>query len=141
MHEVNLKQIRSYTMSRIRSKDTKPEITVRKFLHANGFRFKLHVKNLPGKPDIVLPKYNVVVNVMGCFWHGHTECKTWKMPKSHQDYWIPKIRRNIERDKSNSTELFELGWRELKIWECQLKKSPEITLALVMDQIKNCTNQ
>lgn len=116
-------ETRSYVMSRIRKKNTKPEIFVRSFLFRKGFRFRIHVKNLPGNPDIVLPKYNTVILINGCFWHAHRNCKLNRMPKTRQDYWIPKITKNVERDKSNNILLSELGWRVLTIWECDLTKA------------------
>ncbi len=115
------KEERSWNMSRIRSKNTKPEIIVRSLLHRMGYRFRLHRKDLPGKPDIVLPKYKIVIFVHGCFWHGHNVCKRSNIPKSNKDYWTHKIARNITRDKENNTKLKKAGWKILKIWECQTK--------------------
>lgn len=112
---------RSWNMSRIRSKNTKPEKFVRSLLHSMGYRFRIHRKDLPGKPDIVLPKYKTVIFVHGCFWHQHPRCKRATMPKSNQDYWIPKIQRNIERDKENQRFLKEAGWKVVVIWECEVK--------------------
>lgn len=108
-------------MSRIKSKDTKPEMLVRKFLHANGFRYRLHVKDLPGKPDIVLPKYRTVIFVHGCFWHGHEGCKYYVMPKSNQEFWSTKILGNVNRDKQHAAKLKKEHWRVINIWECELK--------------------
>ncbi|BDD04787.1 DNA mismatch endonuclease (patch repair protein) [Aureibacter tunicatorum] len=114
-------------MSKIRSKNTKPELVVRKKLHSMGFRFNLYgrYKNttLPGKPDIVLPRYKTVIFINGCFWHGHQNCKNFRLPKSNVFYWKKKIRNNILRDKKNYASLIELGWKVLIIWECELKKS------------------
>ena len=98
MADVHSKEIRSYNMSQIKGKNTKPEMLVRKFLHTNGFRYRLHVKNLPGKPDIVLPKYKTVVFVHGCFWHGHAHCKYFVVPKTRTDWWLNKINSNITND-------------------------------------------
>lgn len=113
---------RSYIMSQIKSKNTKPEILVRKFLHAAGFRFRLHSKDLPGKPDIVLPKFKAVIFVHGCFWHGHqNNCKIAHIPKTRQEYWQPKIQRNIDRSKKQEKELRWLGYRIIVLWECKLK--------------------
>ena len=112
---------RSWNMSRIKSKDTTPERIVRSFLHRNGFRFRLHVKDLPGKPDIVLPKYKTVVFVNGCFWHKH-DCPRFVWPSSNEEYWRPKIQRNVDRDRKNAEDLRAMGWTVLTIWECQLKK-------------------
>lgn len=107
-------------MSRIRGKDTKPELMVRHFLHAQGFRYKLHDKNLPGKPDLVLPKYNTVIFVHGCFWHGHRKCKYAKIPKTRTKWWTNKIDRNKELDKINSAKLKKAGWKVIKIFECEI---------------------
>lgn len=113
---------RSWNMSQIRSKDTRPEMIVRSYLHRKGFRFRLHVKTLPGQPDIVLPKYKTVVEVRGCFWHKHEGCKVSNNPLSNADYWQKKFQRNIERDKKNAKELYALGWRLIVVWECETSK-------------------
>ncbi|MBB6734048.1 very short patch repair endonuclease [Cohnella zeiphila] len=118
-------QKRSEIMSRIRSKNTKGEIIVRKYLHRLGFRFRLHDSKLPGKPDIVLPKYKSVIFVHGCFWHGHQGCKYYRVPKTNPEYWIPKIRRNVERDNESVCALSAMGWGVEIIWECELKKDSE----------------
>lgn len=110
-------------MSRIRAKDTKPEMLVRKFLHANGFRYKLHDKTLPGKPDIVLPKYRTVIFVHGCFWHGHTNCKYFKVPKTRTKWWLAKINRNKANDEKAQKALRKEGWKVINIWECSLKRT------------------
>ena len=123
MVDVFNKQKRSEVMSKIRATNTKPEIYVRKILHSMGFRFRLHNTQLPGKPDIRLPKFNAIIFVHGCFWHQHNDpnCKISRIPKSNQDYWFPKLQRNIARDKEHKTKLQELGWDVLVIWECQIK--------------------
>lgn len=121
MADTYSRQTRSYTMSRIRKTDTKPELIVRKFLFSQGLRYRLYNKKLPGNPDIVLHKYKTVVLINGCFWHAHENCKLNRMPKSNIDYWIPKIQKNVARDKINETKLNELGWKVLTIWECELK--------------------
>lgn len=108
-------------MQMIRSKDSKPEMIVRRFLFSKGYRYRLHDKKLPGKPDIVLKKYNTIILVHGCFWHGHSNCDNWKMPETNREYWSRKIGRNLLRDVRNQTELMELGWNVITIWECQLK--------------------
>lgn len=116
---------RSANMSRIRSKDTKPEMLVRRALHRLGFRFRLHVRGLPGCPDIVLPKYRTVIQVKGCFWHGHT-CRDGRLPKSNRAYWVPKLLQNQKRDHANDRKLRRLGWSVHSIWECRaFKLSPE----------------
>lgn len=115
-------KVRSYNMSQIKSTDTKPEETVRKYLFSKGLRYRKNVKTLPGKPDIVLAKYKTVVFVNGCFWHGHSGCKYFVMPKSNTDYWTNKIKRNIERDKTVVNDLCNMGWNVITVWECELKK-------------------
>ncbi len=100
MADVHSKETRSYNMSRIKGRDTKPELLIRRFLHANGFRYKLHDKSLPGKPDIVLPKYKTVIFVHGCFWHGHEGCKYYVVPKTRTESWLNKINGNIANDKN-----------------------------------------
>jgi DNA mismatch endonuclease (patch repair protein) len=109
-------------MSKIRAIETKPEIKVRKFLFSKGFRYRKNSKELPGKPDIVLPKYKTVIFVNGCFWHGHKNCEAATLPKSKVEYWSKKIGSNIERDKRNKRELKKLGWKVIIVWECELKK-------------------
>lgn len=121
MADVHSQEIRSFNMSQIKSKNSKPELLVRQFLHANGFRFKLHDKSLPGKPDIVLPKYNTVIQVNGCFWHGHKKCKYFVIPEARKEWWIEKISKTAENDKRNNAILKDLGWNVLTIWECELK--------------------
>lgn len=110
-------------MSLVKGKNTKPEIIVRKFLFSNGFRFKLHEKKLPGKPDITLSKFKVVIFVHGCFWHGHSSCHSYLMPKTNQQFWYEKIKGNIDRDEINIEKLQNLGWKVIIVWECQLKRN------------------
>ena len=110
---------RSDIMSKISSKDTKPEILVRKFLFSKGFRYRINVKTLPGKPDIVLPKYKTIIFVNGCFWHGHN-CKKGKLPSSNTDFWKEKISNNKSRDAKNSDLLVKLGWKVIIIWQCEI---------------------
>ncbi|QNN45361.1 DNA mismatch endonuclease Vsr [Thermomonas brevis] len=116
---------RSWLMSRIRGANTKPEIQVRSLLHRMGYRFRLHRRDLPGTPDIVLPGRRVVVFVHGCFWHGHA-CKRTKMPKSREDYWLEKIEGNRRRDARKRKELRELGWKVVIVWECEIKRSERL---------------
>lgn len=114
-------QTRSRIMRSVRSKDTKPEMIVRKWLHARGYRFRLHRKCLAGNPDIVLPKYRAAIFVHGCFWHRH-HCKAGsRIPTSRQEYWIPKLEGNRERDRRNQENLEKMGWRCLVLWECEIK--------------------
>jgi len=121
MSDIFSSKKRSEIMSKISGKETKPEILVRKYLFANGFRFRKNVKTLPGKPDIVLPKYKTIIFVHGCFWHGHKDCKKSKLPKTRKEFWENKIRGNIQRDKTNIEELKNQGWNVLVLWECELK--------------------
>lgn len=121
MADVHSIEIRSFNMSRIRSKDTKPEILVRKFLHSKGFRFRLHDKKLPGKPDIILPKFKTIIFVNGCFWHGHENCKYFKIPKTRSDWWAEKINKNIVNDLKVIRDLTEQHFTVINIWECSLK--------------------
>lgn len=123
MADVHNKATRSYNMSQIKGKDTKPEMLVRKFLHANGFRYKLHDKSLPGKPDIVLPKYRTVIFVHGCFWHGHKNCKYYVTPKTRTEWWLNKINGNITNDVKAAKFIKQNGWKIITIWECQLKSA------------------
>lgn len=116
---------RSLNMAAIKSRNTKPEIAVRKLLHASGFRFRLHRKDLPGRPDIVLPRYKTAVFVHGCFWHQHEGCKLASKPSSRQEYWKAKFDRNAERDKNSFRTLTELGWQVVVIWECEVRKNAD----------------
>lgn len=122
MADNHSKEVRSRNMSRIRSTDNKPEEIVRKFLFSQGFRYRKNDKKLPGKPDIVLPKYRTVIFVNGCFWHKH-DCPRFVWPSSNQDYWRPKILGNVERDKKNAEQLRSQGWNVIVVWECELKKT------------------
>ncbi|MDQ3192948.1 MAG: DNA mismatch endonuclease Vsr [Bacteroidota bacterium] len=121
MTDVHSKAVRSYNMSRIKGKNTKPEMLVRKFLFSKGFRYKLHDNALPGKPDIVLPKYKTVVLVHGCFWHGHDNCKYFIIPKTNTQWWLDKINRNKENDEANQKKLRKEKWKIIIIFECELK--------------------
>lgn len=116
------KEVRSYNMSQIRSTNSKPEIMVRKYLFSKGLRYRKNVKTLPGKPDIVLPKYKTIVFVNGCFWHGHKNCKYFVMPKSNIEFWNEKISRNVKRDEEIHRKLSAAGWNVIVVWECELKK-------------------
>lgn len=121
MADVHDPKTRSYNMSRIRGKDTKPEMLVRKFLFKHGFRYRLHDKKLPGKPDIVLPKYKTVIFVHGCFWHGHKGCKYFVVPKTRMEWWMSKIENTVAKDKLHRKNLVEQGWQVIEVWECELK--------------------
>ncbi|NCC51826.1 MAG: DNA mismatch endonuclease Vsr [Spartobacteria bacterium] len=120
------KERRSEIMSNIRSKNTKPELIVRKLLHNAGYRYRLHRKDLPGKPDIVLPKYNAVIEIRGCFWHGHFCKQSKNLPKSRVDYWQEKIEKNKQRDITNSQFLKTMGWRVCVVWECALTRGAKL---------------
>lgn len=134
MADVHSKETRSYNMSRIKGKNTKPEMLVRKFLHANGFRYRLHVKDLPGKPDIVLPKYKTVIFIQGCFWHGHDQCRYYVIPKTKTEWWLDKINGNKSKDGSNIESLKDAGWEVIEIWECELKPKQRL------DNLKSLLN-
>jgi len=121
---------RSWNMSRIRSKNTKPEILVRKAIHAKGYRFRLHEKKLPGKPDLVLAKHRLVIFVNGCFWHRHQGCRLSTTPKSNTDFWERKFSDNMQRDERNKKKLQALGWRVQVIWECETRDSKLLDLSL-----------
>lgn len=134
--DVHDKKTRSYNMSQIKGKKTKPEEMVRKYLFAQGFRYRKNDKKLPGTPDIVLPKYKTVIFVNGCFWHGHEGCKYFVWPKSNPGFWKKKIETNIARDKEKTIELETLGWKVIVVWECELKKQlKDHTLATIRQQI------
>lgn len=135
MADVHSKETRSYNMSRIRNKNTKPEMLVRRFLFANGFRYRLHDKKLPGRPDIVLPKYRTVIFVNGCFWHGHEGCKYFVLPKTREEWWREKISNTKNRD-ARSHKILEADWNIIIIWECEIKKNWQEFLYKIIDQIK-----
>ena len=141
MADNHSKEVRSRNMSHIRSTNSKPEETVRKILFSHGFRYRKNVRTLPGKPDIVLPKYKTVIFVNGCFWHKH-DCPRSVWPTSNTEYWIPKIQRNIERDQSNYSELASLGWNVIVVWECELKKKVlNETIDRIEKEILNFSNE
>ena len=121
-------------MSGIRGKDTKPELAVRRGLHAKGFRFRLHAKDLPGKPDLVLPRYRAAIFVNGCFWHRH-DCHLFRMPSTRQEFWSEKIACNVERDAAAHAKLRDAGWRFLIVWECALKGRTRLGIGEVIERI------
>ncbi len=134
------KEIRSYNMSRIRSKNNKPEELVRKYLFSKGFRYRKNVKALPGCPDIVLPKYKTVIFINGCFWHMHEGCPFFVWPKSNEEYWTKKLIRNKERDYENQEKLKQMGWKVIIVWECELKKERlDSSLRMLCNRIKETT--
>nr|WP_255570087.1 very short patch repair endonuclease [Cohnella sp. CFH 77786] len=124
-------------MSKIRSKNTVPEMIVRKYLHSKGFRYKLHGKKLPGKPDVVLPKYKTAIFIQGCFWHAHEGCKYYRTPKSNTEYWSQKICKNVSRDQRNQQELRDNGWSVIVVWECELKRDATARCEELENQIKS----
>jgi DNA mismatch endonuclease, patch repair protein len=131
------KEKRSIVMSKIRSKNTKPEIILRSALHKQGFRFRIHIKDLPGKPDIVLPKYKTLIFVHGCFWHFHKDCPEGRFPNTNTEYWSEKITRTIERDEQHHKLCKELGWNVLIIWECQIEKKLDEVLRIINESLMN----
>jgi DNA mismatch endonuclease, patch repair protein len=137
MTDVHEPEVRSYNMSQIRSKDTKPELIVRKYLFQNGFRYRLHCKKLPGRPDVVLTKYNAVIFIHGCFWHGHENCKNFVIPQTRTEWWKDKILKNKQRDTKNYLKLVEQGWKVFSIFECELMKDKQnITLTKLRENLK-----
>ena len=138
MADVHSPETRSYNMSRIRGKDTKPEELVRKHLFSQGFRYRKNVARLPGKPDIVLPKYKTVIFVNGCFWHAHEGCKYFVWPKNNESFWRTKIQGNVSRDARNKKLLMESGWQVVTVWECELKPAiREDTLTKLVSIIRS----
>ncbi|MEQ4283259.1 MULTISPECIES: very short patch repair endonuclease [Pseudomonas] len=131
---------RSRMMSGIRGKNTRPELLVRKFLHAHGFRFRLHRKDLPGNPDIVLPKLKTCIFVHGCFWHRHPGCRYATMPKTRPEFWAEKFSKNVARDAKSILALRQLGWSTIIIWECQLK-APELTKSAYLQDLKKALDE
>ena len=127
---------RSWNMSHIRSKDTSVEVKVRSYLFKKGFRFRKNVSSMPGKPDVVLPKYKTVIFVHGCFWHRHG-CKRSTTPKTRVEYWTQKFARNVENDQKHNDDLRAQGWRVLTVWECEINHDFESTMERVIDFIKN----
>ena len=137
MADVHTPEQRSYNMSRIRGKDTKPEELVRKYLFSQGFRYRKNDARLPGKPDIVLPKYKTVIFVNGCFWHAHEGCRYFVWPKNNADFWKKKIESNVTRDIKNHQQLKDLGWKVLIIWECELKRDCRVeTFERIADLVR-----
>ncbi|NJB75358.1 very short patch repair endonuclease [Thalassospira tepidiphila] len=127
---------RSWNMSRIRSRDTKPELLLRSMLHRAGLRFRLHRRDLPGSPDIVLPKYSTVIFVHGCYWHRHKGCKKTTTPSTRTSFWEAKFARNVERDEHNILALKAAGWQPLVVWECELKRDPMSVLKYIEQELR-----
>ena len=135
--DVHYKETRSFNMSRIKGKNTKPEILVRKYLFSQGLRYRLYSKKLPGRPDIVLQKYHTVIFIHGCFWHGHEGCRYFVVPKTRTEWWLNKINTNRENDRKNCELLKEMKWNVITVWECSLKKKKqESTLNNILNMIK-----
>lgn len=126
-------QRRSWLMSRVKGKNTQPELVVRSLLFARGFRFRVHRKDLPGRPDVVLPKYRTVIFVHGCFWHRHPRCRKTTMPATRTQFWSDKFAQNIERDRSNQARLETMGWRSIVVWECEIASGKELADRLVRE--------
>jgi DNA mismatch endonuclease (patch repair protein) len=139
MSDIFSKKKRSEIMSKIRATETKPERIVRKFLFANGFRYRKNVKSLPGKPDIVLSKYKTAIFINGCFWHGHKNCKAATLPQTRKKFWNDKITENKKRDAKNYKDLTKSGWKVITVWQCQIKNKSrqKRTLNLLIDKIIN----
>ncbi len=131
MTDIKTPEERSRNMAAIKGRDTRPEMIVRKYLFSRGLRFRVQVRKLPGSPDIVLSKYKTVIFVNGCFWHGHEECRYFRLPKSNVEFWKEKIERNVARDAENEAELTHLGWKVIKIWECEIKHISDRESALL----------
>lgn len=137
MADIKTKESRSYNMSKITGKDTKPEEIVRKYLFSRGFRYRKNDRKLPGTPDLVLPKYRAVIFVNGCFWHGHKGCKYFVWPKSNAEFWRKKIETNIARDRRNEMQLKNMGWNVLVVWECELRSAKkQATLERLENKLK-----
>ena len=136
MTDVVSPETRSQMMSGIQGKDTKPEVIIRKALHRKGFRYRLHVESLPGKPDLTFPKYNAVIQINGCFWHGH-DCHLFKWPSTHPEFWRNKILGTKERDVKNIAKLESLDWRVLTIWECAVKGKYRLSFESAINQISH----
>ena len=129
---------RSFNMSKIRSTNTKPEMLLRKRLFAEGFRYRINDRKLPGKPDLVFKKYNTVIFVHGCFWHGHQDCRYFVVPKTRTEFWTEKINGNKERDQRNNALLKQAGWNVITVWECDMKKNTfEDTLVKILNEMKS----
>ena len=125
------KEKRSEVMSKIRSKNTRPELALRKLLYKKGYRYRLFNKNLPGKPDIILSKYKTVIFVHGCFWHYHKECREGRIPNTNSAYWKTKLSKNVDRDEKNKQALTDASWKVITIWECEIEKQIEKVLKII----------
>lgn len=138
MPDKHSKEKRSYNMSRIKGRDTKPEVSVRKYLFSKGFRYRVNDKRFPGHPDILLPKYKAAVFINGCFWHVHEGCNYFVWPENNREFWHKKLMGNAERDKRNYQALIDMGWKVIVIWECELKREKQaVTLGRLIHEITN----
>lgn len=137
MTDIVDKQTRSRMMSGIKGRDTQPEMKVRRFLHGLGFRYRLHDRKLPGRPDICLPRYRVVIYVHGCFWHRHTGCELSYVPASNREQWLEKFQQNVERDRRNIKAVTKAGWRVIILWECGLRRNGAALLDWLPDEIRS----
>ena len=136
MPEKISQEARSRMMAGIRGRDTQPELLVRRYLHSAGFRFRLFRKDLPGRPDVVLPRWKVVIFAHGCFWHGHQGCPLFRIPKTRTDFWTKKIGRNSQRDQEAIQKLLDLGWRVAVVWECALRADAQTTLSALLEFVQ-----
>jgi len=134
--DVVSKEVRSRMMANIRGSNTIPEMKVRKLLHKHGFRYRLHPRELPGRPDIVLPRYRLCIFIQGCFWHRHAGCKYATNPRSREDFWQAKFEQNVKRDIRNRNELLQQGWRVFELWECGIRK-PEAEITWLLEAVPN----
>ncbi len=134
------KEVRSRMMASIRGSNTVPEMKVRKLLHRHGFRYRLHPKELPGRPDVVLPRYRVCIFIHGCFWHRHPGCRYATNPRSREDFWHSKFEQNVKRDTKNRTDLLKQGWRVFELWECGIRK-PEAEMEWLLEAVPDCNRQ
>ena len=137
MIDVVDQKTRSRMMSRIRGKDTRPEMLVRSGLHRLGFRFRLHARNLPGSPDLVLKRYRAVVFVHGCYWHRHEGCRYATTPATRREFWLEKFRANVARDRRHQQKLREAGWRVFVVWECALRRDPGLVVQRLSDMLRD----
>lgn len=134
------KEVRSRMMANIRANNTVPEMKIRKLLHSHGFRYRLHPRELPGRPDVVLPRYRVCIFVHGCFWHRHPGCRYATNPRSREDFWRLKFEQNVKRDIRNRMELMQQGWRVFELWECGIRK-PEAEIKWLLEAVPNLDQQ
>ncbi|MDH0744844.1 very short patch repair endonuclease [Pseudomonas sp. GD03842] len=138
--DVVSKEVRSRMMAGIRGSDTLPEMKVRRLLHRHGFRYRLHPRELPGRPDVVLPRYRVCIFIHGCFWHRHPGCRYTTTPSTREGFWRLKFEQNVKRDLRNRNELLQLGWRVIELWECGTRR-PETDMHWLLETIPDCNQK